>query len=96
MKFTAEALAQISALRRHYHAKGRPEAARNLTKALRQAMQQINAGEGLPAPRSYPELAQPGRAWTHAGRYWIRYTTSTPAIILAVFYDEADIPGRVS
>ncbi len=95
MRFTAEALARIAALRRHYNAKGRPEAARNLTKALRQAMQLINAGKGLPAPRPYPELAQPGRAWTHAGCYWIRYATSKPVVILAVFYDEADIPSRL-
>lgn len=96
MKFTAEALAQITALRRHYHAKGRSEAARNLTKALRQAARQINAGKGLPAPRPYPELARPGRAWIHAGRYWIHYATTTPVVILAVFYDEADIPSRLS
>jgi hypothetical protein len=37
----------------------------------------------------------PGRAWTHAGSYWFRYTTSHPPVLVAVFYDKADIPGRL-
>jgi hypothetical protein len=53
------------------------------------------AGEGLPAPRPYPWLAAPGDAWVHAGRYWFAYRGTAPAVIFAVFYDQADIPGRL-
>jgi len=49
----------------------------------------------LPAPRAYPELARPGQAWLKAGRYWIAYGTGTPPVILAVFFETADIPGRL-
>jgi len=94
LRYSARALSQIATLRRHYREKGRLDAVRNLTAALRQAARHIGAGNGLPAPRPYPELAAPGEAWTHAGRYWIAYTTTRPPIILAVFYDRADIPGR--
>lgn len=94
LRYSERALARIVDLRRHYRQKGRPEPVRNFTAALRQAARQIAAGEDLPAPRPYPELATPGEAWTHAGRYWVAYTTTTPPVILAVFYDQADIPGR--
>jgi plasmid stabilization system protein ParE len=94
VKFSREAVAQVEALRRHYLEKGRPEAARNLTAALRAATRQIIAGKSFPAPRPYPELAREGEAWTHAGRYWIAHTTAKPFEILAVFYDAADIPRR--
>jgi plasmid stabilization system protein ParE len=94
VRFSREAIAQIEGLRRHYLAKGRPEAARNLTTALRAAMRHIVAGQSLPAPRPYPDLARDGEAWTHAGRYWIAHTTSKPPVILGVFYDAADIPNR--
>jgi hypothetical protein len=40
-------------------------------------------------------LARPGRAWIHSGRYWIAYSTTEPAGIVAVFYDAADIAGRL-
>jgi plasmid stabilization system protein ParE len=85
----------LADLRRHYRRKNRPEAIRNLELAMREAARQITAGKGLPAPRPYPELAQAGRAWTHAGRYWVRYTTSSPHVIVAVFHDQADITGRL-
>jgi hypothetical protein len=75
VKFSAGAIFQVDELRRHYLAKGRPEAARNLTAALRLAVRQITAGKSLPAPRPYPELAREGEAWTRAGRYWIAHTT---------------------
>ncbi len=73
MKQSNTAKAQISVLRRHFDDKNRLEASRNLTAAIRQAVRQIDAGKGWPAPRPYPELARPGRAWTHAGRYWFLY-----------------------
>jgi len=46
----------------------------------------------LAAPKPYPELARAGRAWVKAGR--IAYSLTTPPIILAVFYDQADMPRR--
>ena len=52
-------------------------------------------GGGLTAPRPYPQLGRPGRAWIKAGRYWIVYTTTSPPVIAGVFYDTADIPGRL-
>jgi plasmid stabilization system protein ParE len=94
VRFSREAIAQVEILRRHYLAKGRPKAARNLTIALRTAMRQIVAGQSLSAPRPYPDLARDGEAWTHAGRYWIAYTTAKSPVILGVFYDAADIPNR--
>ena len=95
MKFTTEARAQVAALRRHYQAKGRPEAARNLTRTLRQAALDIAAGKVVPTPVPYPDLVQTDRAWTHVGRHWFRHTTATPTLIIGVFYDEANIPGRL-
>lgn len=50
---------------------------------------------GLRAPRPYPELRQAGRAWVQAGRYWFAYSTTKPPVIVGVFYDAANIPGRV-
>ncbi len=95
MKYAPTARAQIADLRRHYRRKQRPEALQGLAAALRAAEQQIGANQpGLPAPRPYPELAAPGEAWVQSGRYWITYTTSRPPVILAVFCDAADIPGR--
>lgn len=96
MIYSAEAAAQVDELRRHYQSKGRLEAVRNLAAALVQAEAQIERDptRGLPAPRPYPSLARPGRAWTKAGRYWIAYGTSSPPVILGVFYETADIPNR--
>ena len=94
MKFSRAARDQLAALRRHYRRKNRLEAVQNLSEALRVAARQIIAGKSQRAPGPYPELARPGRAWTHAGRYWILYATTEPPVILAVFYDSADIPGR--
>jgi len=50
---------------------------------------------GLPAPGPYPELAMEGRAWLKAGRYWFAYTKTVPMVVVAAFYEEADIPGRM-
>ena len=54
-----------------------------------------NPGAGLSAPRPYPALAQKGRAWIKAGRYWIAYRTKPRLLIVAVFYETANIPGRL-
>lgn len=94
---TPRAGRQVRALRRHYEERGRPEATRNLVAAIETAWQQItaNPSAGLPAPRPYPQLARPGRAWVQAGRYWIAYIARPAPAIVAVFYDAADIPRRL-
>lgn len=94
MRLSAEARGQVDALRAHYRAKKRLEAARNLSAALRAVDGLIAAGKGRSAPRPYPDLARPGEAWVLSGRYWIAYSTTHPLVILAVCFDEADIPGR--
>jgi hypothetical protein len=30
-----------------------------------------------------------------AGRYWVAYNTTQPPVIVAVFYETANIPGRL-
>ena len=94
MIVSPDARRQIDALRRHYRQKNRPEAARALAAALRSAAGLMAAGAGLAAPRPYPDLARPGERWLKSGRYWFAYTVTSPPIILAVFYDAADIPSR--
>jgi plasmid stabilization system protein ParE len=95
--YAAEARQQIAGLRAHYERLDRPEATVRLQAALAAAERQIEArpASGIPAPRAYPELARPGRAWIKAGRYWVTYTVTTPPVILGVFYETADIPRRV-
>ncbi len=94
--YSAEAAAQVDDLRCHYRTIDRIEAVRNLAAALSEAEARIerDPGAGLPAPRPYPDLAREGRAWTKAGRYRIAYSTPRPPVILGVFYETADIPGR--
>jgi plasmid stabilization system protein ParE len=94
---TPRAARQVRALRQHYEKLGRPEATRNLLAAIESAWHLIttNPAAGLPAPRPYPNVARPGRAWVQAGRYWIAYITRPSLAIVAVVYDAADIPGRL-
>ncbi len=93
--FAPKALNQIANLRQHYLDRQRPEAARNLAEALRALPSLIAGKAGLAAPRPYPQIAQPGRLWVKVGRYWIAYDAGPPPVILAVFYDTSDIPGRL-
>lgn len=97
VRYSPRAEQQVDALRTHYEDKDRLEAARNLQRALDEVELRIASQPeaGLPAPRPYPELARDGEAWTLAGRYWIVYSATFPPVILGVFYDAADIPGRV-
>ncbi len=96
MIYAAEARRQIAELQDHYERLQRSEAAIALQVALRTAERQIETRpeKGLASPRPYPALARPGQAWMKSGRYWIAYDRTVPPVILAVFYDTADIPGR--
>ena len=81
----------------HYTRLERPEAGLSLIRAIDEAMTRIerNPGDGLPAPRPYPDLAQPGERWIKVKRYWIAYSVTSSPEIRTVFYDAADIPGRL-
>jgi plasmid stabilization system protein ParE len=95
--YTPKAISQVDDLIQHYEDRQRIEAIRAFLAALDEAEQKIESSPaaGLSAPRPYPGLAQPGQAWVKAGRYWIAYNTTTPPVILAVFYETADIPSRL-
>jgi hypothetical protein len=81
----------------HYENLGRIEAINALEVALEAAERRIeqNPSASLAAPRPYPHLARRGRAWVTSGRYWVAYSTAQPTVILAIFYDMANIPGRL-
>ena len=95
--FTPEAQEHLRALFEYYEEHDRTEAARALRTALATAWEKIAASQasGLPAPRPYPRLAQPGRVWIKSGRYWIAYRTEPDPVIVAVFFETANIPGRL-
>jgi plasmid stabilization system protein ParE len=97
IEYSARAVRQIEELRHHYEDRERIEAILALDAALDEAERKIesNPAAGLSAPRPYPHLARRGRAWVKAGRYWVAYTATQPPVITAVFYDTANIPGRV-
>jgi plasmid stabilization system protein ParE len=88
---------QVRELQQHYQTQNRIEAVRGLRTALATAWEQIAAdpNAGLPAPRPYPALARPDRAWVKAGRYWIAYRTRPRVLIIAVFFETANIPDRL-
>ncbi len=95
--YADEARRQIDTLTAFYERKERPEASRRLNEALADAGARIvkQPLAGLAAPRPYPKIARPDRLWIKAGRYWISYTPTTPPVILNVFFERANIPGRV-
>lgn len=97
IRLSSDAQAQLDALLSHFDERERPEAIRSLVAAIDRAAERIerNTAARLPAPRPYPSLARQGRVWMKSGRYWIAYSTTTPPVIMAVFYDQADIPGRL-
>jgi plasmid stabilization system protein ParE len=97
VKFTAQAERQVDDLRQHYRRLNRPEAGRNLTRAVFEAIRRIETDPtaGLPAPPPYPSLILCGRAWLKQGRYWFFYSVTEPPVMMGVFYDAADIPNRL-
>ena len=86
----------LDALLAHYEERGRPEATVGLLAALERASARIERAPsaGLPAPRLYPGLTSDGRRWIKEGAYWVAYSTTEPPVILGVFHEAADIPGR--
>jgi len=94
---TPEARRHVRALYAYYEERDRPEATRALRNALNAAWEKITTspGAGLPAPRPYKQLAEPGRTWLKLGRYWIAYRTQPTTAIVAVFFETANIPGRL-
>jgi plasmid stabilization system protein ParE len=97
IEYAPRATQQIAALLQHYEQLQRDAAANALLAALRDAERRIgsNPAAGLAAPRPYPALARPGRVWIKAGRYWIAYRAKPRLVIVAVFFDTANIPGRL-
>jgi plasmid stabilization system protein ParE len=97
IEYSPRALRQIRALRQHYEDRDRIEAVATMMTALDEAERKIERSPagGLPAPRPYPWLARPGWAWVKAGRYWIGYRQRPRLIIVAVFFETADIPTRL-
>jgi plasmid stabilization system protein ParE len=95
--YSSEAQRQRAALTSHYEKKGRSDAIRRLRAALAVAENRIETmpQAGLPAPRPYPSLARQDRAWIKAGRYWIGYSRASPPVIVAVFFETANIPDRL-
>ncbi len=95
--YAPRALRQLADLRRHYERLNRIEAIKTLDAALYEAEHTIQADPlaGLPAPRPYPRLARSRIAWVKAGRYWVAYRTAPRLTIAAVFYETANIPGRL-
>lgn len=81
----------------HYEALGRLEAVENLIGALTRASHRIEKAPaaGLSAPRPYPSARRFGVRWLKEGRYWVAYRTDSRPMILGIFYDTADIPGRL-
>jgi plasmid stabilization system protein ParE len=96
IRLTREAAAQVDALLAHYERTGRLKAAENLIEALERGKARIEAAPdaGLPAPRPYPTLRQPGRLWIIERPYWFAYRPSPP-LIVGVYYATSDLPRRV-
>ncbi len=94
--YTRKAEAQLDALRQYYVDLERLEALLNLEAALDEAEEKIEhtPAAGIPAPRPYPFLALEGRRWLKVGPYWVAYSTTKPPVIIGIFHERVDIPGR--
>jgi len=97
IEYTPEAAGHVDALLQHYEERQRDGAARALLAAHEAAERKIarDPFAGLSAPRPYPHLAKPGRAWVKSGRYWIAYSIASPPVIAGVFFETSNIPGRL-
>jgi plasmid stabilization system protein ParE len=96
--YSPTAQEQVLALQRHFKARGRPEAIRNLALAIEDAAERISRAPeaGLRAPRPYPGLVRPGWRWLKTGAYWFAYVSHDQgATVAGVFHESADIPNRL-
>jgi plasmid stabilization system protein ParE len=96
--FSPTARGHIASLRRHYEDRERPDAIRNLIRAMEDVAARISRapGKGLMAPRPYPSLLRPGLRWLKAGPYWVAYMSrDSGAVVEGVFHESADIPNRL-
>ena len=96
VNYTARAERLIDDLHEHYRRKGWIEASIALDRALQEAERRtgVDPSSGLSAPRPYSGLASAGEKWVKVRPYWVAYVATTPALILAVFHESADIPSR--
>lgn len=100
LPYTARAASHVEELVSHFldgkKIAPRPEAVRCLLGALSEASAAIATGTATvyDAPRPYPQLKQQGTHWVYFPPYWVAYRRPHDPVISAVFYDEADIPGR--
>jgi hypothetical protein len=94
--YTPTARRHVSELILHFRRKRRPEAIRNLLAALMKVEAAIENGSGRPRefPATYRNLARPGRSWRKEAIYWIAYDVTDPPIIVAVFWEGADLARR--
>ncbi len=95
--YTPRAIGQVAALIEFYEVRQRDDAVRAFRAALLEAERKIerNPAAGLAVPSPYPNIARAGQAWVKAGRYWVAYSTPAPPVIVAVFFESADIPNRL-
>lgn len=96
---TRAAAAQVEALFEHYLVLDRDGAARNLLRAVDEALDRIEADPpaGLPHPRPYPGMVRWGYRWIKVGRYWFGYASTVDGPVLTnVLYDAANLPGRIA
>ena len=96
---TRAAAAQVEALFEHYLARDRDGAARNLLRAVGEALDRIEAdpAAGRLHPGPYPGVARWGYRWIKVHRYWFGYAVIPGGPVLTnVIYGAADLPGRVA
>jgi hypothetical protein len=96
IRYTRIARRQIADLVAHYRQKQRPEALRNLDNAMAEAEAAILRGPKRPRryPATYSGLTRPGIAWLKSRSYWVAYQQTVPPVIIAVFWDQAEIDRR--
>ena len=96
--FSPRAKRQLDELTHHYADRGRDVAIDHLVDSIERASARYlaNRGQFYDAPRPYPTLLRQGWRWTKEGRYWIAFSpTKGGPVIRAIFYDAANIPGRL-
>lgn len=95
---SAAARKQIDALARYYDELDREQATARMTVAMASAVKQIEdqVGPFWQAPRPYPGATRRQWKWLKSHRYWIAFEPiSEGYAITAIFYDAANIPGRL-